>query len=513
MGDDELPDISASLHDLETRARDLHISPRAEELGRVHRVGDGVAFVEGLPDVALDELVVFSNEIYGQVLDIDRRVVGCVLFGTEQSIKAGSPVKRTGRVSEVPVGEALLGRAVDPLGRPEDGFGLVEATKHRPIEGDAPGPLQRQPVREPLFTGIKVVDAAIPIGRGQRELILGDRETGKTSIALDTIINQRGGDVLCVYVSIGAKRSSVAEVLQELRRHDAMGHTIVVVADATRPAALQYLAPYAGVAIAEHFAYQGRHALILFDDLSRHAVAYRALSLILRRPPGREAYPGDIFSVHARLLERAFKLSEGLSGGSVTALPIIETQGGNISDFIPTNLISITDGQLFLDAARFAKGQLPAVDMGKSVSRVGGDAQPALMREMARHLRLDVAQYEDVKGFTRFGALLDEATKHQLAHGERLMAVMSQGERHTLSPGAEAAMFWALQQGVLDDLPVERIPEFEERVRHLAADFSELDTALRSGNGELAEQEKVLERWVKQARARMVVSKGEQREA
>jgi F-type H+-transporting ATPase subunit alpha len=347
-----------------------------------------------------------------------------------------------------------------------------------------------------------VIDAAIPIGRGQRELILGDRGTGKTSIALDTIINQRDSGVVCIYVSIGKKRTSVVEVLGELRRHEALTYTTLVVADAGEPAALQYLAPYAGCTLAEWFAYQGRHALVVYDDLTRHADAYRGLSLILRRPPGREAYPGDIFSVHAKLLERAFKLSEPLGGGSVAALPIVETQRGNIAGFIPTNVISMTDGQLYLDASLFAQGQLPAIDVGKSVSRVGRDAQPGAMRDAAANLRLDIAQYEEVKGFARFGAILDDATKRQIARGERLVRVLAQEERHVISLSVQVAELWALKTGLLDNIAPTEISAFEQRLQALAREFAYLEPRIRSAAAIDEELAHELRRWVEQAQAK-----------
>lgn len=485
---------------LEQQAGQVRFRPHIDDLGRVQRVGDGVALVKGLDGVLLDEVVIFASGVKGQVFDLDRDVVGCLLYGPEEGIHANSPVFRNGRPAAMPVGEALLGRVVDVLGQPRDGLGPISAAEERLVEQEAPGPLQRQPIREPLFTGVKVVDAAIPIGRGQRELLLGDRATGKTSVALDAIINQRNSDVVCIYVSIGKKRTSVVEVLEELRRHEALGHTVIVVADAAEPPSLQYLAPYAGCTLAEWFAYQGKHALIVYDDLTRHAEAYRDLSLILRRPPGREAYPGDIFSIHARLIERAFKLSEPLGGGSVTALPIIETQRGNIAGFIPTNLISMTDGQLYFDTALFAQGQLPAIDVGKSVSRVGRDAQPKIMQDAAANLRIEVAQYEEVKGFARFGAILDEATKRQIARGERLVQVLAQQERCVLSPLVQVAELWAMNVGLLDDVEPNTITTFEQRLRALAGTFTYLEPTLRASSGIDAELANELRRWVEQAK-------------
>jgi F-type H+-transporting ATPase subunit alpha len=495
-------DLGEVLARLEQQARHVQFHPQIEDLGRVQQVGDGVALVTGLDEAMIDEVVVFANGVKGQVFDLDREVVGCMLYGSEEGIQASTPVFRTGHSATMPVGEELLGRVVDALGQPRDGLGPVQATEERPIEQEAPGPLQRQPIREPLFTGLMVVDAAIPIGRGQRELILGDRGSGKTSLALDTIINQRDSGVVCIYVSIGKKRTSVVEVLGELRRHDALTYTTLVVADAGEPAALQYLVPYAGCTLAEWFAYQGRHALVVYDDLTRHAEAYRGLSLILRRPPGREAYPGDIFSVHAKLMERAFKLSEPLGGGSVTALPIVETQRGNIAGFIPTNVISMTDGQLYFDASLFTKGQLPAIDVGKSVSRVGRDAQPGTMRDAAANLRLDIAQYEEVKGFARFGAILDDATKRQIARGERLVRVLAQEERHVLSLSVQVVELWALKTGLLDNIAPIELSAFERRLQALAREFAYLDPRIRSVSTIDEELAHELRRWVEQAKAK-----------
>jgi F-type H+-transporting ATPase subunit alpha len=470
-------------------------------LGRVRQIGDGVAFVEGLEKAVINEVVVFSNGVLGEVFDLDRELVGCVLCGPAEGILADSVVLGTGQTPTVPVGEALLGRVVDALGRPRDGLGDLEFTEERPVDQDAPGPLERQPVKEPLLTGVKVIDAAVPIGLGQRELVLGDRETGKTSIALDTIINQHTSGLVCVYVSIGRKRSSIVEVRDELQRSGALKHTIIVVADSEEPVLLQFLAPYAGCTMAEWFAYQGKHALIVYDDLTRHAEAYRELSLILRHPPGREAYPGDIFSVHAKLMERAFKLSGRQGGGSVTALPIAETQRGNISGFIPTNLISMTDGQLYLDASLFALGQLPAIDIGRSVSRVGRDAQPGAMRDAAANLRLEWAQYEDVKGFARFGAILDETTKRQLARGVRLVNLLSQQERQVVPLRVQVAEFWALKAGLLDDLDPSQISVVEQRLMGSAPSYSYLEQRIQQAStidDELAQQ---LDRWVRQAQS------------
>jgi F-type H+-transporting ATPase subunit alpha len=492
--------LAESLDRLAQQAGEVRLEPRLQDLGKVRQLGDGVALVEGLAEVLVDEVVTFAAGVQGQVFDLDRDLAGVILFGPEQSIQVGSSVFRTGRPPTMPVGEALLGRVVDSLGRPRDALGPIQAGEQRLVDQEAPGPLERQPVTSPLLTGIKAVDAAIPIGRGQRELILGDRETGKTSIALDAVINQRDGDVVCVYVGIGKKRTDIVEVVEELRRNDALGHCAVVVADAEEPPALRYLAPYAGCSLAEWFAYQGRHALIVYDDLSRHADAYRELSLILRRPPGREAYPGDIFSIHARLVERAFKLGDALGGGSITALPIAETQQGNIAGFIPTNLISMTDGQLFLDRTLFTQGQLPAIDIGRSVSRVGRDAQPGAMRHVAADLRLQVAQYEEVKGFARFGAILDEATRRQIERGRRLLAVLAQDERNVIPLPVLVAELWALNTGLLDDVDADDVGRFEARLRAASGDFAHLARQVENSPTVDEALAQDLARWVAQAK-------------
>jgi F-type H+/Na+-transporting ATPase subunit alpha len=493
--------IEEMLQNLETRAGQLQVAPSVQDIGRVLSVGDGVARVAGLPEAANNEIVVFENGTQGQVFDLDIEEAGCVLYGEEAGISAGSPVARTGRLASIPVGEEVLGRVISPLGLPLDGGEPLAGTEWRDLEMEAPGVLDRQPVREPLLSGIKAIDAAIPIGRGQRELILGDRETGKTSIALDTIINQRDTGVVCVYVSIGAKRASVRQLVDELSKLGALAHTVVVVADSSGPAALRYLAPYAGCSIAEWFAYRGRQALVVYDDLTHHAGAYRDISLLLRRPPTREAYPGDIFFAHARLMERAFKLSDARGGGSVTALPIIQTQRGNFSGFIPTNLISMTDGQIYLDTTLFAEGQLPAVDIGLSVSRVGGSAQPGSLREAAANVRIELSQYLEVKAFTRFGTLLDEATQRQLARGERLAMVLRQRERAPVSLAIEVAETWALKAGLLDDLTPGQIAELEPALISLQADFPQADALVVSGAGVTAELEQQLRRWVEAAKS------------
>jgi F-type H+-transporting ATPase subunit alpha len=493
--------IDTALAALEAETARAALRPRVDDLGRVVRVGDGVAFVEGLDGAMMDEVVRFVGGATGQVFDLDRDIVACVLHESDESVRAGTVVTRTGRTPAMPVGDALLGRVVGALGHPRDGLGPLTATQERLVEQEAPGPLDRQPVRQPLLTGIVAVDAAIPIGLGQRELILGDRETGKTSIALDAIINQRDSGVVCVYVSIGRKRASVVEVVDELRRHGALAHTAVIAADASEPASRRFLAAYAGCTVAEWFAYHGRHALVVYDDLTRHAEAYRDLSLTLRRPPGREAYPGDIFSVHARLMERAFKLADERGGGSVTALPIIETERGDIAGFIATNLISMTDGQLYLDAGLFSQGQLPAIDIGKSVSRVGRGAQPAIMRDVAANLRLDVAQYEEVKAFARFGAILDEATTRQIARGQRVVSVLMQPERHVATLLVQVVELWALKSGQLDDVEPEAVPAFDRRLRALAPGFAHLLSRVQDRSAVDGDLARELERWVQQAKA------------
>ncbi|RLA80542.1 MAG: F0F1 ATP synthase subunit alpha [Deltaproteobacteria bacterium] len=431
------------------------------ETGVVLSVGDGIARVYGLEKVMASELVEFPQGIMGLVLNLEEDNVGVAIFGEDKYIKEGDVVKRTGRIIQVPVGEALIGRVVNPLGEPLDGKGPIEATEFRPIEEKAPGVVVRQPVKEPLQTGIKAIDSMIPIGRGQRELIIGDRQTGKTALAIDTIINQRDQGVYCIYVAIGQKQSTVAQVVDKLRQYGAMEYTTVVAATASEPAPLQYIAPYAGCSMGEYFRDNGKHALIIYDDLSKHAVAYRQLSLLLRRPPGREAYPGDIFYLHSRLLERAAKLSDELGGGSLTALPIIETQAGDISAYIPTNVISITDGQIYLETDLFYAGFRPAVNVGLSVSRVGGNAQIRAMRQVAGSLRLDLAQYRELAAFAKFGSELDKATQAQLARGERLMEILKQDQYQPLPVSKQILIIYAGVNGFLDQFPVESLRRYE----------------------------------------------------
>jgi F-type H+-transporting ATPase subunit alpha len=433
-----------------------------QEVGRVIEVGDGIARIYGLDRAMAGELLEFPNDVVGMVLNLEQNQVGAVLLGSDRLIKEGDVVKRTNRIAQVPVGEALVGRVVDALGEPVDGKGPIAAKEFRPIERYAPGVVDRRSVKEPLQTGLKAVDSMIPIGRGQRELIIGDRGTGKTALAVDTIINQKGEDVFCVYVAVGQKQSTVAQVVKVLEDHGAMAYTTVVVASAAEPAPLQYIAPYSGVTMGEYFRDSRRHALCIYDDLSKHAAAYRQLSLLLRRPPGREAYPGDVFYLHSRLLERAAKLNDELGGGSLTALPIIETQLGDVSAYIPTNVISITDGQIYLEADLFYGGIRPAVNVGLSVSRVGGSAQIRAMRQVAGKLRLDLAQYRELAAFAQFGSDLDRATQAQLARGQRMVELLKQGQYRPLPVEKQVASIFAGTQGLLDDLPIDAVQPFEE---------------------------------------------------
>jgi F-type H+/Na+-transporting ATPase subunit alpha len=433
-----------------------------QEVGRVIEVGDGIARVYGLDRAMAGELLMFPGDVVGMVLNLEQDNVGAVLLGDDTLIKEGDVVKRTTRIAQVPVGDALVGRVVNALGQPVDGKGPLQATESRPIERYAPGVVDRRSVKEPLQTGLKAIDSMIPIGRGQRELIIGDRGTGKTALAVDTIINQKGEEVFCFYVAVGQKRSTVAQVVKVLEDSGAMAFTTVVVASASEPAPLQYIAPYAGVTMGEFFRDSGRHALCIYDDLSKHATAYRQLSLLLRRPPGREAYPGDVFYLHSRLLERAAKLNDQLGGGSLTALPIIETQLGDVAAYIPTNVISITDGQIYLEADLFYGGVRPAVNVGLSVSRVGGSAQVRAMRQVAGKLRLDLAQYRELAAFAQFGSDLDRATQLQLARGQRMVEILKQGQYEPLAVEKQVAIIFAGTQGLLDDIPVDAVRVFEK---------------------------------------------------
>jgi len=433
------------------------------EVGYVLQVGDGVAIIQGLEEVLMGELLEFPHHLYGMVMNLERDTVSCVLFGEEELIREGDQVKRTGRVMEVPVGEGLLGRVVNPLGQSIDGKGAITTAGTRPIEVIAPGIVERQGVREPLQTGWVSVDAMIPIGRGQRELIIGDRQTGKTVLAIDAIINQKDEEKrpVCIYVAIGQKQASVAQMVNILESHGAMEYTIVVNATASDPASLQYIAPYSGCAMGEYFMWQGKDVLVVYDDLSKHAQAYRQLSLLLRRPPGREAYPGDVFYLHSRLLERACKLSDKNGAGSLTALPIIETQAGDVSAYIPTNVISITDGQIYLEPGLFFSGIRPAINIGLSVSRVGGAAQIKAMRQVAGRLRIDLAQYRELAAFAQFASDLDKATLAQLARGERMVELLKQGQHQPMNVGKEVMILFVGVNGYLDDLPLEVIKRFE----------------------------------------------------
>ena len=431
------------------------------EVGSVISVGDGIARIHGLEKVMAGELIEFPHDVAGIAMNLEEDQVGAVLLGDFAEIKEGDEVKRTGRIMSVPVGEALIGRVVNALGQPIDGKGPINSTQFNPVERLAPGVVARQPVKEPMQTGIKAIDAMIPIGRGQRELIIGDRQTGKTAIALDTIINQKGGDVICIYVAIGQKRSTVAQVVKTLTDHGAMDYTIVVSASASDPAPMQYLAPFAGCAMGEYFRDSGRHALCVYDDLSKHAAAYREISLLLRRPPGREAYPGDVFYLHSRLLERAAKLNKEHGAGSLTALPFIETQAGDVSAYIPTNVISITDGQIFLEADLFNSNVRPAINVGISVSRVGGNAQTKAMKSIAGGLRLDLAQYRALAAFAQFGSDLDKASLDQLNRGKHLVEILKQGQYQPLPLEKQVVIIFAGTKGFLDDLAVEDCRKFE----------------------------------------------------
>jgi len=445
---------------IKERIKNYDVDLNVNDVGTVLEVGDGIAHIYGLDKAMAGELLDFGNEVYGLVLNLEQESVGAVLLGGEALIKEGDTVKRTGRIMQVPVGEAMIGRVVDALGRPIDGKGPIDTKEFRPVESPAPGIADRKSVHEPLQTGLKAIDALVPIGRGQRELIIGDRGTGKTAIAVDTILNQKGQNCICVYVAIGQKASTVARVVKTLEDGGAMEYTIVVAATAADSAPLQYLAPYAGVAMAEYFMYKGGHALCVYDDLSKHAAAYRAMSLLLRRPPGREAYPGDVFYLHSRLLERAAKLSDALGAGSITALPIIETLAGDLSAYIPTNVISITDGQIMLDTDSFYSGIRPAISVGLSVSRVGGSAQIKAMKQVAGTMRLDLAQYRELAAFAQFGSDLDKATKAQLDRGARMVETLKQSQYSPLSVAEQVLIIFTAVRGHLTDIPVDKVVTF-----------------------------------------------------
>jgi len=462
---------------------------RAVDVGTVIEVGDGIARVQGLDNVRAQELVEFQNGVLGMAFNLEIDNVGVIIMGEYTDINEGDEVRGTGRVASVPLGDALIGRVVDALGRPVDGKGPIKTDQYMPVERIAPGVIERQNVTRPVQTGIRAIDAMFPIGRGQRELIIGDRQTGKTAIALDTIINQKGQDMICIYVAIGQKRAQVARVVATLAEYGAMDHTIVVVASASDPAALQYIAPYAGTAMGEYFMESGRDALIIYDDLSKHAWAYRQVSLLMRRPPGREAYPGDVFYLHSRLLERSAQLSKERGGGSLTGLPIIETLLGDVSAYIPTNVISITDGQIYLETDLFYSGVRPAINTGLSVSRVGGDAQRRIMRSIAGRLKLDMAQFRSLAAFAQFGSDLDRATQQQLDRGMRLQEILKQPQYRPTPLRDQAALLYAGTRGMLDAVPVPQIKEWEERfLTYFHSHYPDFDQALEAADYKLTEE-------------------------
>ncbi len=456
---------------LKQRIAEFDVETDLAEVGTVLQVGDGIARIHGLENCVALELLELEHGVVGLAMNLEEDNVGAALFGDWEHVKEGEPARRTGNVASVPVGEALLGRVVDPLGRPLDGGGPIETTETRLLEFKAPGVVDRQPVKEPLQTGIKAIDSMTNVGRGQRELIIGDRQTGKTAIAVDTILNQKGQDVKCIYVAIGQKGSTVAQVYERLKDEGAMEYTIIVTAPAAEAAPIKWMAPFAGAAMGEYFMYKGEHALVIYDDLSKHADSYRQLSLLLRRPPGREAFPGDVFYLHSRLLERSAKLSDELGGGSLTALPIIETQAGDVSAYIPTNVISITDGQIFLQSDLFFSGVRPAVNVGISVSRVGSSAQTKAMKKVAGRLRLDLAQYRELEAFAQFGSELDKSTQQALARGERMVATLNQPQYAPWPMEEQVVALYSGINGWLDELPVEDVPRFQEELReHLRAE-------------------------------------------
>jgi len=468
---------------LKDRIQQFDVETDLSEVGSVLQVGDGIARVHGLENCVALERLELEHGVTGIAFNLEEDNVGVALFGEWQHVKEGEPVRRTGEVMSVPVGPGLLGRVVDPLGNPLDGLGPIEATERRPLEFKAPGVIQRQPVKEPMYTGLKAIDSMTAIGRGQRELIIGDRSTGKTAVAIDTILNQRGGDLICIYVAIGQKGSTVAQVVERLRDAGAMEYTIVVSAPAQEAAPIKWMAPFAGCAMGEYFLYDGKHALCIYDDLSKHADAYRQLSLLLRRPPGREAFPGDVFYLHSRLLERACKLSDDLGAGSLTALPVIETQAGDIAAYIPTNVISITDGQIFLESSLFFSGVRPAINVGTSVSRVGGNAQTKAMKKVAGRLRLDLAQYRELEAFSQFGSELDSATQGALARGERMVATLNQPQYQPWPAEEQVIAIYAGINGWLDDVPVGQVPRYHDELReHLRTEGTVLKEIRESGD-------------------------------
>jgi F-type H+/Na+-transporting ATPase subunit alpha len=458
---------------LKQRIEQYDVQTDLSEVGTVLQVGDGIARIHGLENCVALEMLDLEHGVTGFAFNLEEDNVGAALVGEWEHVKEGEPVRRTGHVASVPVGEALLGRVVDPLGNPLDGGGPIETSDRRPLEFKAPGVVDRQPVKEPVQTGIKAIDSMIPIGRGQRELIIGDRGTGKTALVVDTILNQRGGDLICIYVAIGQKSSTVAQVVERLRDEGAMEYTIVVSASANEAAPVKWMAPYAGTAMGEHFLFDGNHAICFYDDLSKHADAYRQLSLLLRRPPGREAFPGDVFYLHSRLLERSCKLSDELGGGSLTGIPIVETQAGDVSSYIPTNVISITDGQIFLESDLFYSGVRPAINVGISVSRVGGNAQTKAMKSVAGRLRLDLSQYRELEAFAQFGSELDEATRSTLNRGEKMVATLNQPQYQPWPFEEQVVAIFAGTRAYLDDIPTEQVPRFQDELReHLRAEGS-----------------------------------------
>lgn len=475
------------------------------DIGTVVRVGDSIATIYGLKNAMAGEMLEFPNNTYGIVLNLEENIVGAAILGEDTAIKEGDIVKRTGRIISVPVGEALLGRIVNPLGQPLDNKGTIAAKNYRPVDVRAPGVIARQPVKEPLMTGIKAIDSMIPIGRGQRELIISDRQTGKTALVIDTIINQKNTDVFCIYVSIGQKVSSLAGIIQTLEKYGAMEYTTIVVTTADEPASLQYLAPYAGCAMGEEFMFSGRHALVVYDDLSKHAAAYRQLSLLLRRPPGREAYPGDIFYLHSRLLERAAKLNDKLGGGSLTAIPIVETQAGDVSGYISTNVISITDGQIYLEPDLFYAGIRPAINVGLSVSRVGGNAQTRAMKKVAGKLRLELAQYRELATFAQFGTELDKSTRQQLIRGERLTELLKQEQYSPMPLSHQVVVIYSGTHGFLDDLPVEWVKEFEaELIKFVNEHYSQIFHEIETKKDLDEKLEKLIEQAIKECKEQFV---------
>jgi F-type H+-transporting ATPase subunit alpha len=485
---------------LKQRIEQYDVETDLAEVGTVLQVGDGIARIYGLENCVSLELLEFEHGVTGLAFNLEEDNVGAALFGDWEHVKEGEPVKRTGTVASVPVGPELVGRIVDPLGNPVDGQGPLEAKERRPVEFKAPGVIERQPVKEPVQTGIKAIDSMIPIGRGQRELIIGDRTTGKTAILVDTILNQRGQDMFCVYVAIGQKASTVAQVYERLKDAGAMDYTVIVTAPASEAAPIKWIAPYAGCAMGEHFMFNGQHSLVMYDDLSKHADAYREMSLLLRRPPGREAYPGDVFYLHSRLLERACKLSDKEGGGSQTALPVVETQAGDVSAYIPTNVISITDGQIFLESELFHSGVRPAINVGISVSRVGGSARTKAMNKVAGSLKLDLSQYRELEAFAQFGSELDPATQKILARGERLVAVLNQRQYDPWPVEEQVVAIYAGVNGYLDSVPVVDVPRFLDELRdHMRADETILKEIREKGDlsDELRERlDKELERFV-----------------